>query len=64
MSLDELEAVLHEPYDDDTLAVHADELQRAGDPRGELIALDLHGGEATRVRRGEDIEVDRLVRRY
>ncbi len=38
---DELEAALAAGWDRDTLAVYADHLQSLGDPRGELIALDL-----------------------
>jgi hypothetical protein len=37
----ELEAALAEKWDRETLAVYADHLQATGDPRGELIALDL-----------------------
>ena len=37
----ELEAALALAWDKDTLAVYADHLQADGDPRGELIALDL-----------------------
>lgn len=37
----ELEAALAAAWDRDTLAVYADHLQAEGDPRGELIALDL-----------------------
>ncbi len=40
----ELEASLATAWDLDVLAVLADVLQAAGDPRGELIALDLHAG--------------------
>jgi hypothetical protein len=36
-----LEAALAAAWDRDTLAVYADHLQAEGDPRGELIALDL-----------------------
>jgi hypothetical protein len=36
-----LEAALAAAWDRDTLAVYADHLQADGDPRGELIALDL-----------------------
>ncbi|HEU0034636.1 MAG TPA: hypothetical protein VFQ53_28625 [Kofleriaceae bacterium] len=36
-----LEEALLASWDRDTLAVYADHLQAAGDPRGELIALDL-----------------------
>jgi len=38
---DELEAALRARPDDHTLLVYADLLQAQGDPRGELIALDL-----------------------
>jgi hypothetical protein len=37
-----LEAALRARRDDATLAVYADALQANGDPRGDLIALDLH----------------------
>lgn len=42
MSVDELEATLQAAWDDDTAAVYADRLTADGDPRGELIAIDLH----------------------
>jgi hypothetical protein len=42
MRLDDLEEALHDSFDHDHLAIYADELQRRGDPRGELIAIDLH----------------------
>jgi hypothetical protein len=38
----ELELALQATWDRDRLAVYADELQQLGDPRGELIAIDLH----------------------
>jgi len=38
---DGLEAVLAASWDRDTLAVYADHLQSLGDPRGELIVIDL-----------------------
>jgi hypothetical protein len=38
---EELEEALAATWDRDTLAVYADHLQAEGDPRGELIALDL-----------------------
>jgi len=41
---DDLEAALRTNPDRDTLSVYADLLQNAGDPRGELIALELHKG--------------------
>jgi hypothetical protein len=39
--IEELEAGLRESFDRGQLAVYADALQAQGDPRGELIALDL-----------------------
>ena len=39
--MDELEAALLARWDRETLRVYADALQAAGNPRGELIALDL-----------------------
>jgi hypothetical protein len=39
---DDLEAALRASWSTDTLAVYADHLMSLGDPRGELIALDLH----------------------
>jgi len=51
---DELEASLFDgEWKLDQLAVYADELQRTGDPRGELIALDLHGTAEVAVRKRE-----------
>ena len=46
----ELEHELQETWDPERLVVYADELQQLGDPRGELIALDL---ELERERRPE-----------
>lgn len=40
---DEIEAALAASFDREHLAVYADVLQSEGDPRGELIAIDLHG---------------------
>jgi len=40
--LHELEHSLRASWSTDTLAVYADHLMSLGDPRGELIALDLH----------------------
>lgn len=45
MRRDDLEEGLHRGLDRDHLAVYADELQRLGDPRGELITIDLHTEE-------------------
>ena len=44
---DQLEASLRARCDHDTLAVYADFLQAHGDPRGELIALDLNGASSS-----------------
>lgn len=41
-SIDELEAALQARWDPETAAVYADALIARGDPRGELIALDLY----------------------
>ena len=45
MRLDDIEEALHDSFDHDHLAIYADELQRRGDPRGELIAIDLRADE-------------------
>jgi hypothetical protein len=52
---DDLEAGLVEDgrWNLDQLAVYADYLHGRGDPRGELILLDLHGGPDVAERRGE-----------
>jgi hypothetical protein len=42
----ELEAALARSFDHELLAVYGDLLQRENDPRGELIAIDLHGTRA------------------
>jgi len=44
--LHELETALQRELDPDTLAVYADALEAVGDPRGELISLDLRRVEA------------------
>lgn len=66
---DDLEAALHARPDDTTLLVYADLLQAEGDPRGELIALDLRSsamsmqsvenrrGQLLRSWLGDEIEV-------
>jgi hypothetical protein len=41
MRRDDLEEALHDAFDHEHLAIYAEELQRQGDPRGELIAVDL-----------------------
>lgn len=43
--MDELEDALRARWDRDTLLVYADALQAQGDPRGELIALDVEAAE-------------------
>jgi hypothetical protein len=49
MSLrEELEAALHASWSTDTLSVYADHLLSLGEPRGELIALDLAPAPADR----------------
>lgn len=45
MRRDDLEEGLQGGFDHDHLAVYADELQRLGDPRGELITIDLYADE-------------------
>jgi hypothetical protein len=45
MRRDDLEEALHDAFDHDNLALYAEELQRQGDPRGELIAIDLRSDE-------------------
>jgi len=60
MRRDDLEEALHDAFDHEHLATYAEELQRQGDPRGELIGIDLRldqggdgevGGEALAGRR-------------
>jgi uncharacterized protein (TIGR02996 family) len=57
---EDLEAALRARPDDATLAVYADYLQAQGDPRGELIALDLTppamSTNGLEVRRGQLLE--------
>jgi hypothetical protein len=45
MRRDDLEEALHDAFDHEHLALYAEELQRLGDPRGELIAIDLRSDE-------------------
>jgi hypothetical protein len=45
MNIDELEAALAASFDHELLAIYADALQSMDDPRGELIAIDLHMDE-------------------
>ncbi|HWO17623.1 MAG TPA: hypothetical protein VNO30_02565 [Kofleriaceae bacterium] len=56
MRRDDLEEALHDAFDHDHLALYAEELQRLGDPRGELIALDLRAREQV----AEEISHDSL----
>jgi hypothetical protein len=43
--LDEVERALATTWDREQLAVYGDYLQAKGDPRGEMIAIDLHAAE-------------------
>src|SRR5262245_15651993 len=45
MRRDDLEDALHDTFDHEHLAIYAEELQRQGDPRGELISLDLRADQ-------------------
>lgn len=45
MRRDDLEDALHDAFDHEHLAIYAEELRRLGDPRGELIELDLRADE-------------------
>lgn len=45
---EDLEAELHAAWNPQTLSIYADHLQSVGDPRGELIALDLGPPEGER----------------
>ena len=64
---EDLEANLAASFDRDTLAVYADELQSLGDPRGELIALDLqieaHADAANPARRYRYAPAELVARR-
>jgi hypothetical protein len=64
---EDLEANLAASFDRDTLAVYADELQSLGDPRGELIALDLqieaHADPANPARRYRYAPAELVARR-
>jgi hypothetical protein len=51
--IEELEGAVAEHFDAEHLAVYADFLQGVGDPRGELIALDLAGEAVAADRRHE-----------
>jgi hypothetical protein len=59
MRRDDLEEALHAAFDHEHLALYAEELLRLGDPRGELIALDLRldaaGAPAALVERRRDL---------
>ena len=61
MSIAELEAAVRATWDREAIAIYADHLQAIGDPRGELVAIDLHidrgdAGAAVLARRAELIE--------
>ena len=56
MSIAELEAAVRATWDREAIAIYADHLQAIGDPRGELVAIDL------RIDRG-DAGPDVLARR-
>ncbi|MFT3698888.1 MAG: hypothetical protein QM831_37420 [Kofleriaceae bacterium] len=51
--VEELEAALAASFDLEHLAIYADALLSVGDPRGELIQIDLHGNAALDDRRAE-----------
>ncbi len=54
-----IEEVDAEPGDDERLLVYADWLQMRGDPRGELIALDVHARvHGTRDPRTRELEIE------
>jgi hypothetical protein len=63
MRVDDLEEALHDSFDHDHLAIYADELQRRGDPRGELIAIDLHADERIDVNETGEVTGELAVRR-
>jgi len=50
MTRDDIEQALAETFDAEHLSVYSDYLQSIGDPRGELIALDLNGVDAPDLR--------------
>jgi hypothetical protein len=50
---EDLEDELRASWNEGTLAVYADHLQAIGDPRGELISLDLRRDDGVEARRGE-----------
>jgi hypothetical protein len=51
MTRGDLERALADQFDAEHLSVYGDYLQSIGDPRGDLIAFDLHGLGAARARR-------------
>ena len=61
MSIAELEAAVRASWDREAIAIYADHLQAIGDPRGELVAIDLRiddgdAGTDVLARRAELIE--------
>lgn len=56
---EEIEEALREDWSDEVLSVYADHLQALGDPRGELISLELDGADRADVieRRGQLIRM-------
>jgi uncharacterized protein (TIGR02996 family) len=54
-----LEAILADPTDDRARLVYADALQDLGDPRGELVALQISGGKSAEARAKQLLEKHR-----
>ncbi len=59
-TLVEIEAALAASWDREQLAVYGDFLQSSGDPRGELIAIDLAGRSSERAARKRELVVEWL----
>src|SRR5262245_31735304 len=59
-----LEAELEADWNRDVLAVYIDHLLATGDPRGELLAADLHGPHGSGIERAASLLGDDLCRRY
>ena len=65
MAVEDLERALQSSWDRDHLAVYGDALQARGDPRGELIAIDLAGEMRDVLRKRATTLPDTVsVRRY
>jgi hypothetical protein len=62
-TLAEIEAALAANFDREQLAVYGDYLQSIGDPRGELVAIDLHVGKHGRTPELDDRKRE-LVERW